>query len=211
MSENATGAENQQATLQYTIGGESPETIRQTPGSTLEILAYLNGALHDASLNKGKRIRFVQKDVRWLKTLQLLLKNIGSNSWIYKEGKLRNLYVLETLCSRLDFKCDPLSLQSQSEQSAYVRGFFDAEGGIPCTMDRFYIQLVQKNYQKIAALKKILEDLEIASGKIHNPSKRVDPNYWRIFILAKSQKLFAQKIGSLHPVKAKIFKTRMKI
>ena len=179
--------------------------------SKLEILAYLNGALHDASLNKGKRIRFVQKDIRWLQVLQLLLKRINYNSWIYKEGKNRNLYVLETLCPELDFKFNPLSLINQQEQSAYVKGFFDAEGGVPRTMDRFYIQLVQKNFQKVSALKKLLASLGIMSGKIHNPSKRVDPDYWRIFILAKSQKAFAQTISSLHPIKAEIFRQRMKI
>ena len=211
MCENAFGAENQQATFQCVIERESSETIRQAPMSEEEIIAYLNGALHDASLNKGRRIRFVQKDFRWLKTLQVLLKNIGSNSWIYKEGKMRDLHVLETLCPKLDFKHDPLSLKSQQAQSAYVRGFFDAEGGVPRTADRFYIQLVQKNYQKIAALKEILEAMGITSGKIHNPSKRVDPDYWRIFISARSQKLFASCIGSFHPIKAQILKDRMKI
>jgi intein-encoded DNA endonuclease-like protein len=176
-----------------------------------ETIAYLNGALHDASLNKGKRIRFVQKDVRWLHILQSLLKDIGSNSWIYKEGKMRDLHVLETLCSKLDFKHDPLSLKSRRAQSAYVRGFFDAEGGVPRTADRFYVQLVQKNYKKIAALKEILDDLGITSGKIHNPSKRIDPEYWRIFVSARSWKLFADRIGSFHPIKAQILKDRMKI
>ena len=208
MSNKVVGAENQQATR---VNGEPSETIRQAPMYKLEILAYLNGALHDASLNKGKRIRFVQKDVRWLHVLQSLLKNINYNSWIYKEGKYRNLYVLETLCPELDFRFDPLLLVNQWEQSAYIRGFFDAEGGIPRTNDRFYIQLTQKNFQKISALKKLLVKLGIMSGKIHNPSKRIDPHYWRIFIMTRSHKLFAQIIGSLHPIKAEIFRQRMKI
>ena len=60
MSENAVGAENQQATS-IVIEGAS-ETIRQAPFITKkEIIAYLNGAIHDASLNKRKRIRFAQK------------------------------------------------------------------------------------------------------------------------------------------------------
>jgi len=210
MSYKAIVADNQQGRLRaYT--GEPSETIRQAPMSKPEILAYLNGALHDASLNKGKRIRFVQKDVRWLEMVQSLLKTINYNSWIYKEGKTRSLYVLETLCSGLDFKFNPLSLVSQRDQAAYIKGFFDAEGGVPRTMDRFYIQLAQKNYDKIAAIKKILEHLGISSGKIHNPSRQADPDYWRIFISTKSWKLFAEIIGSLHPIKVKIFRTRMKI
>ena len=61
MGKKVSGADNQQATLQLKIEGESSETKRQTPLSKRQVLAYLHGALHDASLNKGKRIRFVQK------------------------------------------------------------------------------------------------------------------------------------------------------
>lgn len=57
MSNKVIGAKNQQATLQKNhdnlfskVEGKSSETIRQTPFARDEILAYLNGALHDASL-----------------------------------------------------------------------------------------------------------------------------------------------------------------
>ncbi len=209
MSNKATSADNQQATL-VNIGGAS-ETTRQTPLLKAEILAYLNGSLHDASLNKNRRIRFAQKEIRWLEMLKVLLKEIGYNSWIYKEGKNRNVFILETLCKELDFRLNPLSLETDAEKKSYIRGFFDAEGGIPHKSGRFYIQLVQKNYEKISAIKKILADLRILSGKIHNPSKDVDPDYWRIFILAKSHNAFAKSIFSWHPIKAKIFRQRMKI
>lgn len=208
MSENVIGAENQQATP-MAIGGAS-ETIRQAPFTKKEIIAYLNGAIHDASLNKRKRIRFAQKNQQWLIVLQDLLKKIRHNSWIYKEGKERNVYVLETLCSDLNFNFNPIRL-TKKEKIAYVRGFFDAEGGIPHNGKRFYIQLVQKNFRKILLLKKLLKNLEIDSGKIHNPSKRIDPDYWRVFILARSQRKFAESIGSYHPIKANIFQERMKI
>lgn len=156
MSENAVGAENQQGRLQrrLTVGLVEPsETTRQTPVTKSEIIAYLNGAIHDATLNKGKRIRFGQKDRRWLEYLKQLLQNIGCNSWIYQEGKTRNLYVLETLSKDLDFKFNPTSLKTAREKMFYVRGFFDAEGGIPGKPGRFYIQLVQKNFEKIKNLK----------------------------------------------------------
>ena len=35
----------------------------------------------------------------------------------------------------------------------YLRGFFDAEGGIPRVVGRFYIQLTQKDYKKTAISK----------------------------------------------------------
>lgn len=212
MSKKASDAENQQATEAhkgFMCSGAS-ETICQTPFAKTEILAYLNGAIHDATLNKGKRIRFSQKNKQWLEILQKFLKEISCNSWIYKEGKGRNVFVLETLCKNLDFRFNPLNL-TDGEKIAYIKGFFDAEGGMPHKAGRFYIQLVQKDLRKIQMIKTLLKDLGIESGKIHNPSRKVDPDYWRIFISAQSYKKFAEIINSLHPLKAKIFRQRMKI
>ena len=186
------------------------ETTRRAP-SEGEIKAYLQGALHDASLNKGKRYRFTQSDRRWLEKLQQLLQVIGHRSWIYKEGKTRSVHTLETLAPFLDFKFDPIEL-GREERIAYVRGFFDAEGGIPRIENAiFYIQLVQKNKPKLERLKEILSEVEIDSGKIHNPSVRVDPEYWRFFVATRSHKDFAKIIGSWHPRKDAIFKRRMMI
>ena len=210
MSENVIGADNQQGSLHLKMDDPS-ETTRRTPITKYEIIAYLNGALGDASMNKGKRVRFSQKNKQWLVNLQSLLKKINCNSWIYKEGKQRNIWVLETLCKDLDFSFNPLTLESRVEKAHYVKGFFDAEGGIPHNKDRFYIQLVQKDFEKIEKIKSLLSDLGIESGKIHNPSKKVDPNYWRIFVSTKHHKRFADVINSLHPIKSKIFCERMKI
>lgn len=208
MSDNAISAENQQATC---VSREPSETIRQTPLTKAEILAYLHGALHDASLNKGKRIRFVQAYEEWLKMLQKMLKQIGYNSWIYREGKYRNLYTLETLCKDLDFRFNPQKLQGEREKRMYLRGFFDAEGGVPRNQGKFYIQLVQKDFVKIESIKNLLVDLGIQSGKIHNPSKRIDPDYWRIFVATKHHRLFAKKVGSWHPIKGKILAQRIRM
>ena len=80
----------------------------------------------------------------------------------------------------LDFNFDPLRLKSSIEKSAYLRGFFDAEGVVPRDIEsRFYIQLSQKDKEKIKKLKKILHDL-------------------------------VKVIGSWHLRKAKIFKQRLK-
>jgi len=130
---------------------------------------------------------------------------------MYREGKLRNLFALETTCKELDFKFNPLQLKTREEQIMYLKGFFDAEGGIPRNNKRFYIQLTQKDRIKITSIKKILGMLGIKSGKMHNPSKKVDPNYWRLFILTNHHKMFANLIGSWHPIKQRIFEERMKI
>lgn len=57
-----------------------------------------------------------------------------------KEGKEREVYVLETLANFLDFGFNPLELQRREEKIGYIRGFFDSEGGVPPSEKaRFYI------------------------------------------------------------------------
>lgn len=200
-------------TISREVGAQAldpSETTRRTP-FLKEIQAYLLGALHDASLNKGKRYRFTQKGEEWLRFLQALFQELGYKSWMYREGK-RDVYTLETLAPFLDFNFDPSTLGDIDEQIAYIRGFFDAEGGVPHDNEaKFYIQLVQKNRSKIEKLKAILAGLGVETGKIHNPSVRVDPDYWRIFVSTKSHKDFAGIIGSWHPLKSRILRERMMI
>lgn len=212
MSKNVSGADNPQGSpLVLEFQNYDPsETTRQAPSSKVEVIAYLSGAAHDASLNKKRRVRFVQKEKKWLKILQLFLRKINYNSWIYKEGKDRDLYVLETLCQEINFSFDPLN-KSIEEKIFYVKGFFDAEGGVPRNGKRFYVQFAQKSYKKIEQIKKSLDELGISTGKIHNPSKNIDPNYWRIFVRTKSHKRFAKIVGSLHPIKSVILLERMVI
>ena len=211
MSENVKSADNQQGSRPDFIGIDPSETTRRAPFSRKEIRAYLLGALHDATKSSRSRVRYSQKGTEWLKIVQQLFRAIGYNSWIYKEGKLRSVYILETTAAFLDFKYNPMQLQSRKEKIGYIRGFFDAEGGIPRTNDRFYIQLVQSDKSKLLKLKKILKSLGINTGKIHNPSKKVDPNYWRMYVLAESHWKFAKIINSWHPRKSVIFRKRMKI
>ena len=218
MSKNVTGADNQQGSplvCKLLTNYDPSETTRRAPFSRVskrEIKSYLLGALHDASLNKGKSFRFTQKHKKWLETIQVLLKKLDCKSWIYKEGRDREMYALETLAKFLDFNFNPNDCKFKSEKIGYIRGFFDAEGGIPHKEDnRFYIQFVQKDNLKLRKIKRMLSELDISSGIIHNPSKRVDPNYWRFFISTKSHIKFAKTIGSWHPIKFKIFRERMEI
>ncbi|MDD3497965.1 MAG: LAGLIDADG family homing endonuclease [Candidatus Moranbacteria bacterium] len=211
MSDKVSSAGNQQGSRSIFNRIDPSETTRQTPFSQKEVKAYFLGALHDATFSSNRRYRFSQKGTDWLLVLKKQLKDIGYNSWIYREGKNRSVYVLETLASFLDFKVDPTKFKTIKEKISYIRGFFDAEGGIPRNGGRFYIQLVQSDKEKINKLKIILDELEIKTGKIHNPSKRVDPNYWRIYVLSDSHKKFAEIINSWHPRKIKILRKRMKI
>ena len=191
MSDNVTSAANQQGSLR-----DPSETTRRAPFSQKAIKAYLLGALHDGTFSSNKRYRFSQKGTEWLEFMQRLFKKLGYNSWIYREGSDRDVYVLETLASFLDLFFNPKKLLNRNEKIGYIRGFFDAEGGIPHNKEaRFYIQLVQKNKQKLIDIKKILSELNINTGKIHNPSVRVDPDLWRIYVLSNSKDKFVKIMG----------------
>lgn len=211
MSNKVTSAGNQQGSLRQ-LTDDPSETTRRAPLSQEIIKAYLFGALHDATFSSNKRFRFSQKGTEWLKFLQTLFKKLGYNSWLYKEGSQRSVYVLETLASFLDFAFNPLELKNKSEQESYIRGYFDAEGGIPReTQARFYIQLTQSDKEKLRKIKKVLIDLGINTGKIHNPSKAIDPDYWRIYVLRDSQERFVKVIGSWHPRKIATLRKRIVI
>jgi len=185
------------------------ETTRQAPLFDKEIIAYFFGAIHDGTFSSNQRFRIAQKGTEWLLVLKTLLKKIGYNSWIYQEGKDRDIFVLETLANFLQFNFNPQRLKTLSEKTAYIRGFFDAEGGIPKKyQDRFYIQLTQNNKITLQRIKHALKELGVETGRIHNPSKRVAPHYWRIYVLACSHKTFIQKIGSWHPRKIRTLRQR---
>jgi hypothetical protein len=146
--------------------------------------------------------RISQKGTDWLERLGKMLQELGYNSWTYQEGKSRQVFVLETSAAFLDIDFDPDFLKTDAERIGYVRGYFDAEGGVPQIPGaRFYIQFTQKDLIELGKVKAILEGLDIRCGKIHNPSSRVDPGYWRFFVRAQSYRSFATVIGSWHPRK----------
>lgn len=100
---------------------------------------------------------------------------------------------------------------SEKEIKAYFLGAL--HDGTFSSNKRFRISQKGTEWLKILKrlLKKILNNLKIKTGKIHNPSKKVDPDYWRLYILSSSKKSFVKKIGSWHPRKIKILRKRMKI
>jgi hypothetical protein len=169
--------------------------------------------MHDGWIRKtDHRYRIAQKGTEWLEAIQTLLSNLGYRSWIYQEGKARDVYILESVAPIFREIFDHTKLALLEERQAYIRGFFDAEGGVPRSLtSKRYIQLVQKDKMKIELLKTWLAEMGIITGKIHNPSKRVDPHYWRVFVSRGSIPAFVSMIGSWHPRKAAIFDEWMKI
>lgn len=171
-----------------------------------EVRAYLLGALHDGTFNRTHRtVRIAQAEPRWLDVLQLLFSKLGSRSWIYREGA-RSVWVIETTC-RL---APPPRHTFDRERAAYARGYFDAEGGVPNDRsDRFYVQFVQKDYPDLNQVRETLTHVGIKCGVIHNPSARVDPGYWRFYVLAASHHDFIRRVGSWHPRKRRLLEPRL--
>lgn len=211
-SENAQRADNQQGSRPKPWVDPS-ETTRRTPYSPRVARAYLQGAFHDGTWNRAnQRTRFAQSNLGWLYILKVLLGDLGYTSWLYREGKTRSVFILETQANFLDLRFDPRGLKSRAEKIAYVRGFFDAEGGTPRNPQaRFYVQLVQNDYQKLEKIKEVLRQLGIVVGRIHNPSISVDPDYWRMFVRTESLIDFVGIVGSWHPRKVRDLRVRMKI
>lgn len=179
-----------------TIGG-----LRRDYTPTPQITkAYLIGLLHDATERKTT-FRIATKSFEFAKIIQEGIFNLNSKAWIYKEGKLRNLWIIEFSKSLLT----KTQIKTSQNKLDYIRGYFDAEGGIAKnTSVRFYLYFCQKNKSDILRVKNYLEEFGISCGKVHNPSKKIDPNYWRFFISSKSYKDFAIKIGSSFPDKQKL-------
>ncbi len=189
--------DNQQGSLPI-YRNDPSETTRRAPKDVFITKAYLLGLLHDATEREGT-FRIAQKSKLFL---QLVAKGIRTGfevgAWIYKEGKTRDVFVLEFSKSLLG-SC---IIRTEQEKVDYTRGFFDADGGIAKSSDvRFYLYFAQKNLSEIKRLRDYLLSVEISCGVIHNPSKKVDPDYWRFYISTKSHRDFARKIGSFHPGK----------
>jgi hypothetical protein len=119
--------------------------------------------------------------------------------------------VLETTASFLSLGFDAHPLVGLKEGLHYVRGYFDAEGGMPRSFeDRLYFQFCQKNRGSLEGVVAVLESWGIRCGRIHNPSRTVDANYWRFYVLAQSHERFMNLVGSWHPRKQRQIQGRMK-
>lgn len=205
-------------TISREVGSESlltPQRLHAellvTSASRLE--AYLQGALKDATRSAlHKTHRYGQSEREWLEYLQAILGVLGHRGWIYKEGRERHFWILESSARFLSVDFDPLALVKTESGLDYVRGYFDADGGIPRSPEaRLYVQLCQKDRKSLEVVAEILSSWEIECGRIHNPSAAVDPDYWRIFVRASSHERFLTLVGSWHPRKRAQINARMKI
>ncbi len=176
-----------------------------TPTPQVVTKAYLLGVLHDSTERKYT-YRISQKSKSYLQILSRGIKLLGFKSWIYKEGKNRNVYILEFSKKLLsEFK-----ILTSKDKIDYIRGYFDTDGSIPSlTMSRYYIYFAQKDYKDLEQVKEYLQELDIFCGRLHNPSSKIDSDYFRFYVLSNSYNKFATTVGSYHPEKSK--RLRMKI
>lgn len=218
VGENATGeADNQQGSRQLDLFDDwlTPQRLHAEllAASNKSLECYLQGALRDGTRSVRHRThRIGQSDLMWIELLKEALRILEFRSWIYKEGRSRRLWILETTAPFLSVGFDASHLVGCPEGIDYVRGYFDAEGGMPRRSEaRLYLQLTQKDRSNLESVRDILESEDIRCGRIHNPSVRVDPEYWRFFVRAESHGRFMSTVGSWHPRKRKQIETRMKI
>ena len=183
-----------------------PRIAEEIDGSTDPVLlAYLHGAARDGTFNRRHGTwRITQSDQSWLRLLQRQISRLGRKAWLYREGS-RNVWTVET---KLDLS-DPVTYGSRFERIAFARGYFDAEGGVPRAVSaRFYVQYVQKDLRDLSRVRVLLEAEGISCGRVHNPSWRVDPGFWRFYVRAASLPRFATIVGSWHPRKREILNVR---
>ena len=187
--------------------GDRLRRIAEIGSSTLEELtAYLSGAARDATYSRRHHTwRLSQNNEEWLADVKTILDRLDATGWIYRESQ-RSVWTLETT-----FDLAPFSYpQSSRTRRAFARGYFDAEGGVPRgATARFYVQFCQKNLADLSVLHTSLEKEGVFCGRMHNPSIRVDPDYWRFFVRAGSHHAFMTKVSSWHPIKRLIIEGRL--
>lgn len=179
---------------------------REIEGSSVSQLnAYLLGAIHDGTYSRIHRtVRISQRGPDWPLLLKVVFRRLGRKSWIYREGN-RGVWVVES-CTHLQ---PTARFEAAQDRLAYVRGYFDAEGGIPrASESRVYTQFVQKDNADLEEVRSHLHSLGVDCGLMHNPSRAVDPEYWRFYVRCRSWSLFAHRVGSWHPRKRTILDLR---
>lgn len=179
-------------------------------------LAYLIGALRDGTLARNGKyeISYFQKDIRWLKTLKNLLKDVFKPSneprIVYRKNTSPKLTISNRpifeffhriigvpIGKKVNWATPKIILKSPEKiQNYYIRGFYDADG-----LTSYTIGFCQVNYSAIKDIKKFLEKRGILCSKITRRirGKKYDVHY--LYIKKKSFDKFMKIIGSSNPSK----------
>lgn len=159
--------------------------------------SYLLGAMHDGTVRR-RTIKIAQKEESYIQFIRHMVEDLGARAWTYREGKERNIYVVEFSRARMILS----KPRTRDEKIDYIRGYFDAEGGVPATSSQDpYIYFAQKDREDLEEVRTMLVSLGLRCGRIHNPSRHADASYWRFYVSRGSHGRFAKLIGSWHPRK----------
>ncbi len=113
--------------------------------------AYLLGILHDGT-QRHLTYRVATKNIHFANLLLGNIKKMGINAWIYQEGKTRNLWIIEFSRKHLN----GVQINTPQDKIEYLRGYFDAEGGIAHSLSvRYYLYYCQKDKRDLNASKTI--------------------------------------------------------
>lgn len=185
-----------------------------------EEIAYLLGALRDATIDVRKRknyeIKISQKNKEWLELIQEIFKKnfekdgkiskYKENTWILRINSkkiTKEIIKISEIIIPQDKWNTPSIIKKSSVkiQKAYVRGFYDAEGGLPRNPQnkQKYISLSQKNKESLEFVRNFILKLGM------NPTNiTFCGNVWEFRITRKNDIVnFIEKIGSWHPEKRK--------
>ena len=161
--------------------------------------SYLLGAMHDGTC-RPRTLRISQREEEYILLLRDMIQRLGGKAWTYREGASRNLYVVEFSRSFLEGH----SIRGRQDRIDYIRGYFDADGSVGYLNARSepYVYFCQKSKCDLTEVRHYLAALGIQSGRIHNPSWKVDPDHWRFYVRRKAIPMFVHLIGSWHPRKS---------
>ncbi len=179
----------------------------------------------DARKGKNYEIKIAQKEARWLFVIQrIFLKHFGVEGKItqHSEGarilRIGGKDIVNKIIGISQMKIpqenwntpDVIKNQSNSVQLEYVKGFFDAEGGLPKDPENAsqkYICFGQKNKESLEFVRNIL----IKNG--FNPTNLTRcGGVWEFRVTRKAEMVkFASKIGSLHADKQRKLKILQRV
>ena len=193
-------------------------------------IGYLLGAMRDATVDfrKGKNyeVKISQKTKQWLQLIQSIF-----NKEFGKEGRItrhmKGYWILRINDKQLVTKIieisgikipqenwgTPEDIRNCSDKetiTSYIRGFFDAEGGLPRKIDidsQKYIIFSQKNKESLEFIRKKLQEIKIEPTNLTRCG-----GVWEFRITKKKCIIeFIEVIGSFHQDKVEKFKILMGI
>ncbi len=195
------------------------------------MFAYFLGALRDGCFainnkNSTYRIRVYQKNKAWIEDLANISEELFGKKPIITLDKrdevwsfmINSRHIYETVTemsnypgSQSEWNTPEVVLNAPLEiQKEYVKGFFDAEGGVPHVESgsvepkNIRINFTQGNRKCLEELKRIISDFDIRTGNVCGPYFKKgykDPVYRLKIHGVREVAKFFDSIGSLHPEK----------